>query len=262
VVGPKLSHFAHERLANPPLRAMLGQAQFEAILRLQKVEAVADFQDAIRHLFPKFAVEQQIQIQLAIPQGEGEAAAVNRAANYRFTNDDGTWSVVLSPTALTLEAGAGVQYSSYDDFADLFRQVWPAVLEHLRPGDIKRQGLRYIDHIEGERSFADWAQYINADLLGGMAGEVLGSGLKQALSELIYADETDLLIFRHGIAQAGPENAQGYLLDFDAVNGAAVDASDLEQLMARFEESHTVLYDFFRWCLTDHALEEFGRGSD
>src|SRR5665811_41356 len=100
----------HERLENPPLQAMLGQLQFPPMLRLQKgVPEIADFQEAIRHLLPGFAVEQQIQI---IVSPAGEAATTTNGA-YRFTNEARTWSALLSPTALTLEAVAGGRYSSY-----------------------------------------------------------------------------------------------------------------------------------------------------
>ena len=44
-----------------------------------------------------------------------------------------------------------------------------------------------------------------------MAGEVLGTGLEQAVCELLYPREGGRLVFRHGMVQAGPQNVKGYL---------------------------------------------------
>jgi len=246
----------HERFDNPPLRAMLGQVQFPPILRLQKgVPAVADFQDEIRDVFPAFGVETQIQIRVA-PSGEAETST-NRAAAYRFTNEAETWSVLLAPSALSLEAVAGGRYSSFAEFADLFRVVLAAAVQHLQPGKISRQGLRYVDHIEGDRTPEEWRGWINNEVLGGIAGAVLGSGLEQAVCELIYPQADGQIVFRHGIVRAGQQNEKGYLLDFDSSHTDGMDPANIEAVMSRFDESHDVLYRFFRWCITEAAGREF-----
>lgn len=235
---------------------MLGQVHFPPILRLHKgVEAVADFQEAIRELFPGFGVEQQFEIALTPNQ---EAGATTQTSNaFRFINEDETWSALLAPTALTLEAAAGGSYSSYQSFSKLFRILWEALVEHLRPARVNQQGLRYVDHLEGERAASEWAEWINPELLGGIAGEVLSPGLERSVCELLYPQDDGRLIFRHGITEAGPQNAKGFLLDFDSVHTIPVPAGDVDMLMSRFDESHERLYRFFRWCVTDRALEEF-----
>ena len=257
MAGPPLPNVAYERFQNPPLRAMLGQVQFPPMLRLQKgVEEVADFQDAIREAFPHVSVEQQIQISVAA--GDAEAVTnTQRTSTYRFINEARTWSVLLAPGALTLEAAAGGRYSSYSEFGGLFRTIWAAAVQHLKPGKIAQQGLRYVDHLEAERSPQDWAQWIRPELLGAVGGDVLSGGLQQTVCELLYADDDGRLVFRHGIAQAGPENAWGYLLDFDSIHAGTVEAGDIDTIMARFDASHELVYRFFRWCVTERALEEF-----
>lgn len=257
--GPALPQAKYEQFKNPPLRAMLGQVRFPPILRLQKgVEAIADFQEAIRELFPGFGLEQQFEITIA-PGSEAEATT-ERSGAFRFINEDETWSALLAPTALTLEAAAGGSYSSYEAFSGLFRTLWVALVEHLRPGRVNQQGLRYVDHIEAERSANEWSEWINPELLGGIAGEVLSPGLERSVCELLYPQENGRLIFRHGITEAGPQNAKGFLLDFDSIHTAPVPAEAIDILIARFDESHDLLYRFFRWCITDKALEEFRNG--
>lgn len=254
--GPALPHADYERFSNPPLRAMLGQVQFPPILRLHKgAEAVADFQDAISGIFPNFAVQHQMQITIS-PDG-GHEAQTEQIAGYRFANQEQTWSILVAPSALTLEASAGGRYSSYREFTELFRAIWPAAVEYLRPTSVTQQGLRYVDHLEGEHSPQEWADWINPELLGAAAGEVLGAGLAQTVTEMLYPSEEGRLVFRHGIVQAGPEQVWGYLLDYDSVHTVPVKVDEVDLLVRRFDQSHELLYQFFRWCVTDRAVEEF-----
>lgn len=233
---------------------MLGQLQFPPILRLQKgVDEIADFQDAIREALPGFGIEQQIQIALS-PDGDAKTSS-NKA--YRFTNDPPTWSALLTQTAFTLEAVAGGRYSSYSEFSALFREIWPAAVEHLHPSRITQQGLRYVDHLEGDRTPAEWAEWVNPVLLGGLTTEQLGTDLEQAVSELVYNLGDGRLVLRHGIARAGPTNAMGYLLDVDSIHTRPLPPGDLTEVMARFDESHDAVYRLFRWSMTDQAMETF-----
>lgn len=256
MVGPVLPEVEYERFPNPPLRAMLGQVQFPPILRLQKgVEEIADFQEAIREVFPGFGTQQQIQITVS-PTGEAQTQT-NEVAAYRFITADEAWSALLAPTAITLEAAAGGRYSSYEKFAELFQVFWSAAVEHLRPGNVTQQGLRYVDHLAGDHTASEWVEWINPELLGPIAGDVLGPDLQHAVSELRYPRKGGRVVFRHGITMTGPENANGYLLDFDAIHTDPVPADDADAIVRRFDESHELLYRFFRWCVTDRALEEF-----
>lgn len=235
---------------------MLGQVQFAPILRIQKgIEAVADFQEAIRGEFPKFAIEQQVQVTVSGPPTADPN--ISRSQAYRFTNDPESWSVVLTASALTIEAVAGGRYSSYEEFSRLFALVWGAAIQTFGPGRIGRQGLRYVDHLEGTRSAAEWANWINPELLGSVAGDILGPELSQFIAELTYAQADGHILFRHGIAPAGPNSANGYLLDFDSVHTSAADQGDVAGLIGRFDESHDALYRLFRWSLTDRALQDF-----
>lgn len=253
MVGLTFPCVVHETYPNPPLRAMLGQVQFPPVLRLGKgTGIIADLQEEIRSQFPGFALENQFQIT------PGPAPGVDLATAYRFTSRDQRWSAVLSPVALTLEATAGGRYGSYKDFALLFKVLWAGVVKHFRPSSVSRQGLRYVDHIEGERSPADWAELVNPALLGTLVGTPLSRDLERSLAELVFSwPPGRQVVFRHGIAQAGPRNAKGYLLDFDSLHLEEWASDDVDGLMARFEESHELLYTFFRWCVTDNALEVF-----
>lgn len=251
--GPNIPAVDREVFARPPLKAMLGQIRFPAILKIADLGSLGGFQDAIREDWPQFAQEQQLGI-LVGPQGLQEAGATRA---FRFTAADGMWSVLLTPDALTLEAGLPTgRYTSYEEFSDRFSRVWVAFLEHFKPAAVVQQGLRYVDHIERELPPAAWATLVNPELLGPLATS-LSDGVVQAISDLRFQREDGVLAFKHGLVPAGPENKFGYLLDFDYFTQEQTDDTSVEAVVTRFDRYHEVIYAFFRWCVTDKALEEF-----
>lgn len=251
--GPDIPPVEREVFAKPPIKAMLGQVRFPPVLRIADMASLAPFQDAIRKQFPDFTPEQQFSFILA-PDGPQHVTA---SQAYRFRSPDHAWSVLLGIEALTIEADPSIRYTSYDEFADHFRRVWAAVIDHFEPTEITRQGLRYTDHIEGDRPASEWRAYINEDLLGPLVG-AFGEGVAQSVSELRFRREDGVLVFKHGMLPAGPDQAMGYLLDFDYFIEQPGDVG-VESIMDRFDAYHQVLYSFFRWCVTDEALKEFRR---
>jgi uncharacterized protein (TIGR04255 family) len=254
ITGPDIPAATHERLENPPLKAMLGQVRFPSILKVADLAAVAPFQEAVRDDFPEFAQEQQVSVVIG-PEGPQQPVA---GRSYRFATSDGTWSVVLAPDSMTVEAGPG-QYTSYQAFRQRFASVWEAVVTQFGPTRIIYQGLRYIDHIEREFEGPEWAKLINRELLGGLAGEHLSGGLLHSVTDMRFQRPDGLLFFKHGITRAGPENSIGYLLDFDYFTQEPTEDLEVESLMQRFDTFHELLYAFFRWCVTDEAIQEFRR---
>lgn len=251
--GPDIPQVEHEVFARPPLKAMLGQVRFPPILKIADLGSLGGFQDTIREDWPQFGQEQQLSV-LVGPQGVQEAGA-NRA--FRFSAADDTWSALLTPDALTLEAGLATGgYTSYDEFRERFARVWAVLLEHFKPASVVQQGLRYVDHIERELPPADWVALINPDLLGPLAGS-FSSGIVQAISDLRFRREDGILTFKHGLVPAGPDNKFGYLLDFDYFTQEQSEDTSVEAILSRFDCYHEVIYGFFRWCITDQALKEF-----
>src|SRR5262249_47297648 len=145
-----------------PLRAMLGQVRFPTVLRIADLGALAPFQEAIRDDFPTYREEQQVSL-VVLPQGP-QAPQVQPA--HRFVTQDQAWSILLTPDAVTLEADVTAGYTSYEEFVRRFRLVWAALLAAFAPSRVDRQGLRYVDHLEGDHTATEWAAYINGDLLG------------------------------------------------------------------------------------------------
>ncbi|HTZ65212.1 MAG TPA: TIGR04255 family protein [Solirubrobacteraceae bacterium] len=242
----------HEVFRNPPLKAMLGRVRFPTVLRIADLPSLAPFQEAIRHEFPTFSQERQLSFVVG-PQGPQGASAQQA---FRFITEDGGWSILLTPETVTLEADVAVRYASYDEFVERFQLAWTAILTHFGPRQVARQRLRYVDHLESERSAPEWASLINPDLLGPVV-ERFGDAVTQSASELRLSLADGVLVFKHGMLPVGPDGKMGYLLDFDYSTEQPSDDTSLDAIMQRFNRYHETLHSFFRWCVTDAALEIF-----
>jgi uncharacterized protein (TIGR04255 family) len=254
--GPDIPAVEHEAFAKPPLKAMLGQIRFPTVLKIADLGALGGLQEAIRDTWPEFAQEQQLSV--VVGPGGPQQAEATRA--FRFTAPEGTWSALLTPDSLTLEAvAADEHYTSYREFGERFSQIWGAVLEHFRPRAVLQQGLRYVNHIERELAVGDWQLLINPELLGPLTTS-FSTGLVQAMADLRFELDDGLLAFKHGLVPAGPQNKLGYLLDFDYFTQVQNNDTSVEALLKRFDCYHDKIYAFFRWCVTEQALEEFRNG--
>jgi uncharacterized protein (TIGR04255 family) len=251
-----LPEVVHEQFASPPLKAMLGQARFPPILKIADPASLAPFQAAIAADFPTLSQEQQVQIVVG-PAGGGTGAQ----KLWRFTSSDRAWSVLLATDALTVEA-EWTQYTEYAEWRARFERVWQAALAHLAPQIVLQQGLRYIDHLEKDLAGPEWATWINPDLLGPIRLSRFADSLDHALTDLRFRLEDGILSFKHGIVTLGPSNARGYLLDFDCFTQLPTPSDDPVSLLARFDVFHDIIWRFFRWSLTDEAVELFRQPRD
>ena len=127
---------------------------------------------------------------------------------------------------LTLEADVSERYTSYDEFGRYFAQVWSAVLEHFAPTRVLRQGLRYVDHIEGAAYAGERSRYINGDLLGPLVG---AWGRRRAVGKRVALLPSGRRCgLQARMLPAGPSATMGYLLDFDYFNEEPSDDVSVE----------------------------------
>lgn len=241
----------HEQFVNPPLKAVIGQIRFPPILQITDTGFIAPFQEQLRGEYPELTAESQIPI-VAGPSGAVQMKPVNLL---RLANFEKSWSVVLAPTHLTLEAGVG--YSDFGEFASRFERLWEAALTHIRPIRRVQQGLRYINHIEGNRRPSEWRSIVNPDLLGPIGRPELGENVEQWVSDYRIVRPDGRLVLKHGFLRAGPSKTPGYLLDFDYFTTLNADNLDTKVVVSTFRAFHDVIYPLFRWCVTPEGLQTF-----
>ena len=241
----------HERFANPPLKALVGQIRFPAVLRITDHGFIAPFQEQLRNEYPELLDETQFGI-VAGPAG---AVQMEPQRQLRLANFDKSWSVVLAPTSLTLEAGVG--YTDFGEFVSRFERIWAAAVEHIGPTRRVQQGLRYINHIEGDLAPSDWRTLVNPGLLGAVGGPELGENIEQWVSDYRIARPDGTLVLKHGFVRAGIGNAPGYLLDFDYFTQLEPETLTAAAIASTFRSFHNVIYPLFIWCVTPAALDLF-----
>lgn len=242
----------YERLARPPLKAMLGQVRFPTILSIGDASFISPLQEAIRGEFPELRAERQVGLEVT---AQGEVTS-ETSQTWRFTSEDGVWSVLLAPDSLTLEASTG-QYTDFDEFRSRFSTVWERALPILRPAVRVQQGLRYVNHIPGERP-DDWSRFINPELLGPVANPIFADEVVQSLCDIRLNRPDGQLAFKHGVVPAGPTQQVGYVLDFDYFTRERSERMTTDVVLDLFSSYHAVIYKLFRWCVTSEALEYFG----
>lgn len=210
------------------------------------------FQEAWREAYPDLQTQQQVGLMMT-PEG---AFQTDASKHWRFVSADGAWAVVLATDFLTLEATAPL-YTDYSEFRRRFGEVWTAAEGLLSPSRCVQQGLRYINHIEREFRAAEWNRLINPILLGPIGSDVFGEELEQAICDIRLTRSDGQLVMKHGVVRAGPERRRGYLLDFDYFVQEPADEMDAAALLRRFDQFHAVIYQLFRWSITEEALNEF-----
>lgn len=250
----------HEQFTHPPLKVMLGQVRFPAILRVASLVGLAEFQEELRGEYPTFAQEQQLNIAIG-PEGVSSGAETK---NFRFSTADGAWSTVLNPSFLTLEAAVATKYSNYDEFRVRFGRIWDVALRCLQPASATQQGLRYVDHLDWpDVAASEWGRFINSKLLGVLDAEELGVQIQHTLTDTRFdLGQGVVLSFKYGLVQSGPDNALGFLMDTDCFTQVATEDIAVDDVLGRFDRFHDEIHVLFHWAATDEAKERFRRGNN
>ena len=149
--------FSHEPRCvyrNNQLANVICQLRFPEILSIQ-ANIPADFQEAIRHIFPKYAVRPE-----ALP---GKNPPAN---NYQFVTADGMWRINLTSKFISLSCG---KYTCWEDFANMLDKPLAAFIQIYKPAYFERVGLRYVNFISRERlnlSDVPFRELMEASYLG------------------------------------------------------------------------------------------------
>lgn len=231
---------------------MLGQIRYPAILALRETSYLAPFQEALRSEYPELVVEQQLGLQIS----ERGAFKTEDSRQWRMSTSDGVWSIIVGESSVALQSTSS-EYTDYLEFRGRFARVWDAALTLLRPARRIQQGLRYVNHIESERTGPEWASVINPELLGPIGSPRFGADIEQAVSDIVLRRPDGQLKVKHGMVPGGPEATAGYLLDFDYFTQQRPDLLAVDEVLQQFDRFHELIYALFRWSIREEAFEAF-----
>ena len=239
------------RLIRSPLREVVCQVRFPPILRLAK-EAPVEFQEQIRAHFPILEIERPVLIE---PEDLKAGTTVDlRMPVYRFHNQGKTQTASLTADFYALSTSA---YRHWTDFASDLEYVTKAARTAHEIPYATRIGLRYINFIDLtfipscrlERIYS----LLRPELTTMLRTKVITSP-RYAMNQIVAADGEDQFTLRYGVAPKADSSELGFVLDFDHYAEGQV---GVEDLIARCERYHRVIYNAFRWCIRDNKLAAF-----
>lgn len=260
---PSVPHVVYD---HPPLALALCQIQFARVLGI--AERVGRFQDEVAEIFPFAASGEQIEIELGDVPPNAVIGSPKREQQWRFSDSQNTWTVVLASSFVSLETRA---YGDFQDFLRRLNDVILALTKIVKPKVLTRVGLRYINEIRinpQPTTAIEWEPYIQKDLLGSLTVPAIGQKaiLTQQQVILRYANNQGVNII-HGLLTDGTTvkplpgevapSGPFYLLDLDVYREfPTVRQQPLiaQKLVEYIREYNQVIYRLFRWSVTDNYI--------
>lgn len=161
------AHFERNQLVE-----VICQLRFSPILSIDSKEP-ADFQEAIRSMFPRYAVrKEQLPPKLigaGTPNAKLEATAPMN--NYCFVSADGKWKLNLTKNFIALST---VSYPGWEGFAGQFDLPLAEFIRIYHPAFFERIGLRYLNAFSRTAlglNHLPWRELIAPAYIGPLAHE-------------------------------------------------------------------------------------------
>ena len=142
------------------LDQVICQLRFPEILSIE-TELPAQFQEAIRSEFPKYAcTKDKPAPKLMGTPGNLRMEQQPECNNYHFVSADGVWRVNLTSKFISLACS---RYTRWEDFARKLDKPLAAFIKIYKPANFERIGLRYVNLLA--REAVDVADVSFRDLL-------------------------------------------------------------------------------------------------
>ena len=196
---------------NAPAHEVICQLRFPTILSINTVEP-ADFQEAIRAEFPKYARRQDVTPP-KITLSNGAAPKVEQqppVINYNFLSADSQWKLNLTKDFIALST---LHYTGWEEFARHLDKPLAAFIKLYKPAYFQRVGLRYVNifsrsklGIEG----AKWADLISPAYVGPLCQpDVIEENFLNCASDLLFQLDSSCRAKIHAAPGRVKNNAQG-----------------------------------------------------
>jgi len=239
-------------LGKSPLTEVLCQVRFPPILSIGRGQPV-EFQEAIRKRFPELEEEQNLHVRVTAGGNSHEAITEIYGRTFHFRTPSKETSVSLGVDAYAISTS---RYTVWDDFANDLALIHGAAMAAYGLPYAKRIGLRYVNHLDFERtgctSFEELRTFLRPELVALMATDAWDRP-EEVVSQILLRDGVGRLVLRVA-ARAVEDQPPVILLDFDYYEEGEVPLDDLVERCNRY---HDVVYRAFRWALGADKLDVF-----
>lgn len=243
-------------LRHAPLVRVVSQARFPLIAAIGHQDFIAPFQAAVGTDYPVLRREQTQELIF------GPALITQPPQTvWRFHSKDGQWRVSLSSDFIALETTA---YQSRRDFLRRLGNVLQAADSHIKPSQVDRFGLRYIDRITGD-ALASIGSLVRSEIRG-ITGSILSGQIQHALTEAVFRLDGSQIAARWGHlppnatvdpAAVEPVNEASWILDLDMFSTAPF-TFEVDSVLNRAREFAERIYAMFRWSVSKDFLVRYG----
>ena len=247
------------------LAEVICQLRFPTILSIGAKEP-ADFQDAIRGMFPRYAARQEQPAPRIAAMGTPGAKLETPApiTNYNFVSADGKWKLNLTNNFISLST---VAYPGWEEFGKHFDLPLAQFIKIYQPSYFERIGLRYVNIISRKALGAEddaWRDLIAPHYLGILAAPDMDErkANKCAVDVEMELDSTCRAkihagpgLVKRNIPNAPPDNEVKFIFDMDIFMGGQIDP---RMAAAGLETLHAHSTPLFQGAITDRlhtALE-------
>lgn len=225
-------------LRGAPLIQVIAQVKFNAQSSLATHQGVGVLHDALADRYPRLLVEQQAVISAA-PGG----VTTTQIPQWRMTDLDGRWAIVLGPEHLALETAV---YATWDSLRTRMEQALGALEDVARARVRERIGLRYVNHVPADEH-GTFTGRVRPELLGLTDVRGWREAMTASLSQTVLIDEHAQMALRYG---SGGPVVQGdmFVLDIDCSDERPVEF-DAKEILTYFDTLDDAAYRCFCFCV-------------
>jgi uncharacterized protein (TIGR04255 family) len=240
-------------LETAPLVQVIAQVRFGSQTVLGTHEGAGAVHDALADMYPRLLAEQQ-QVVTMTPSG----TSVSTVPQYRITDLQKAWSVVLSTEQLTVETSV---YSNWTDLRARLEAALKAVTDLVTLRIRERVGLRYVNRINpGEDG--SFQGRVRPELLGPAGDKEWEKQITSMVGQVVAKDGDAQLLLRVGLAPESPIIATyACLIDIDCFDDQPREFN-LKETLDYFDQLNDVCYRCFCWSVpADHRSQLAAKNS-
>jgi uncharacterized protein (TIGR04255 family) len=226
-------------LNNSPLQHVIAQVRFESQALLGTHEGAGAVHEVLADMYPRLLSEQQ-QILTMTPTGTTTIAA----PQYRITDLNRAWSVVLGPEQLTVETG---MYSTWTELRERLDAALKAVSSLVTLRVRERVGLRYINYVDPDEN-GSYQGRVSPELLGPVGTEGWRRHLVSMIGQIGARDGDAQLLLRSGLPPQPNNLHSAYLIDIDSFNDQP-QKFELDETLSYFDQLNDASYRCFCWSV-------------
>lgn len=212
------------------------------------------FLEKVKPLFPR--LEKGVEINLDLKGIKG-VSLKKQSRKWTFLDKEKNKKVTLGPEFMALIFN---RYNDFDEFKEIWENVYNILLEVYKIEFFDRLGLRYINQIELKKGNPlIWKKLINKHLVTNLESfPDLKADIVRSMHQTIFNIDGTKINFNHGIFNEHFPDAlsdKKYILDYDCYCDVMIDPSEVNDKISEFIK---IIYDLFEKSIEDNLRKIMG----